>query len=649
MSYSKSENDHYPVASDEAEYDDTAILLDSQAEEDAFVNGNGEDYGKDEIDKQFKTKSFSPHWVIKPDGGRIAIARTLAVLHIIAAIAYLVYRPMSTIGDAAEIGTGTKAYQIIFYCGEILSLITFFFTILERWAPIERKCVMFNAMQPPLPREQWPSVAIFVCTYNEEVELVKTTSLAACDIDYPEDLLNVYLCDDGRDPEKKEMIKECKRPNLKYITRNNNEHAKAGNINNAMSLTQSDLIVILDADFIPSRLFLQKTLPYYYDYDFDSGVLKFNEKVGFVQTPQYFGNINANEDPFDVRSTFFFEWLIPGRDGLNSTPCIGTNFLASRVAMDSIGGMPTGSVTEDVYMSMLMQAKGYLCYYVKEYLCIGIGPETLSGIFRQRSRWTKGMYQIMFSKDNPLFLKGLTFSQRMSYFAGGWNYGMAFVTLLFMISVPLFLVFHIAPMQLPDYKTFVFVFMPFAITSFMYTFFIQYAGDNVYTSAVSGTIYSQLFNYYIVKAFFVSLYRVEMKFKVTIKSGVDASTREIMENMKKVRYNIFWSLLLVFSIIYGLANPLFFYDNFGYKMKGGDILMSISLAMAFYYLIPNLTGIFMALHRADPVHPIMHWVPVSHLIQSLALMATAIFIFYQGIFVFGEDVWPDYYDSTTTF
>ncbi|RCK13142.1 glycosyltransferase [Bacillus licheniformis] len=48
-----------------------------------------------------------------------------------------------------------------------------------------------------------------------------------------------------------------------YVTRQNNEHAKAGNLNHAMSCSNGELIVTMDADMVPLPSFLQKTVGYF--------------------------------------------------------------------------------------------------------------------------------------------------------------------------------------------------------------------------------------------------------------------------------------------------------------------------------------------------------------------------------------------------
>ena len=118
--------------------------------------------------------------------------------------------------------------------------------------PLERKPV-------PLPEntDLWPTVDVYIPTYNEPLSVVQPTTLAAMSIDWPADKLNVYILDDGKRPEFKEFAQKV---GVGYLTRPDNNHAKAGNMNSAMRYTNGDYIAIFDCDHVPARSFLQMTM-----------------------------------------------------------------------------------------------------------------------------------------------------------------------------------------------------------------------------------------------------------------------------------------------------------------------------------------------------------------------------------------------------
>ncbi|MAK71891.1 MAG: UDP-forming cellulose synthase catalytic subunit, partial [Idiomarinaceae bacterium] len=133
--------------------------------------------------------------------------------------------------------------------------------------PLQRKIATL-----PSNTEKWPSVDIYIPTYNEPLRVVKATLLAALDIEWPRDKLNVYLLDDGK---RSEFKNYCEAIGAHYIAREANAHAKAGNLNNALEETSGEFIAIFDCDHIPTRGFLQMTM----------GLFLKNSRLAMLQTP----------------------------------------------------------------------------------------------------------------------------------------------------------------------------------------------------------------------------------------------------------------------------------------------------------------------------------------------------------------------------
>ena len=140
-------------------------------------------------------------------------------------------------------------------------------------------------------------------------------------------------------------------------------HAKAGNLDNALSHSKSPDILTLDADMIPISDFLISVIPYF-----------FQEKknIGFVQTPQSFYNPDlfqynlSAEESIPNEQDYFFRTIQLCRNGLNSVIYAGSNTILSRKALEEIGGFYTDSITEDIATGLLIQDKGYQCYAIDE-------------------------------------------------------------------------------------------------------------------------------------------------------------------------------------------------------------------------------------------------------------------------------------------
>jgi len=162
-------------------------------------------------------------------------------------------------------------------------------------------------------------VDVFITVYNEPPEIVRRTAQAAVRIAYPH---RTYILDDGRSPVIEQLAKEV---GTGYISRVDNRHAKAGNLNNALRVTEGEFILYLDADQISEPQILDRTLGYFRD-----------EKVAFVQTPQHFYNVPPG-DPFGNDAPLFYGPIQRGKDGWNAAFLCGTNVVLRREALMQMG------------------------------------------------------------------------------------------------------------------------------------------------------------------------------------------------------------------------------------------------------------------------------------------------------------------------
>ena len=108
-------------------------------------------------------------------------------------------------------------------------------------------CFPLNRESIPLPdnKEEWPDVDIFIPTYNEPFTVVKNTVYGALALDWPKDKLHVWLLDDGARDEFRKFADES---GICYVARETHEHAKAGNINNALKIANGEFVAIFDCD-----------------------------------------------------------------------------------------------------------------------------------------------------------------------------------------------------------------------------------------------------------------------------------------------------------------------------------------------------------------------------------------------------------------
>lgn len=275
------------------------------------------------------------------------------------------------------------------------------------------------------------SVDVFIPVYGEPLDVITATARAARSM-YGKH--TTYILDDGKSDEVERM---AKRIGVKYIRRPTNEHAKAGNINYALSQTNGDLFVIFDADFVATKSFLYETVPFFED-----------EKIAFVQTPQYYDNqVNFVSTAAGYMQHVFYSLVQMGKNRFNAAFCVGTNVIFRRSAIEEIGGIYFESKSEDIWTSLTLHEKGYSTVYINRVLAVGKTPETLKAYLKQQLRWATGSFEI-FLQHNPLFAKKLTLDQRLQYFATTIFYfnGFAIGLLLFLPALQIY--FNITPIAL---------------------------------------------------------------------------------------------------------------------------------------------------------------------------------------------------------
>jgi cellulose synthase (UDP-forming) len=254
-----------------------------------------------------------------------------------------------------------------------------------------------------------PAVDVLIPTYDEPVEVVEPTVAAA--VSMTGATLRVSLLDDGG---RSEMAELAARHGVRYLARERRSGAKAGNLNDALALTDAPFVLVLDCDHVPTPQMLERTLGHLLD-----------EDVAFVQTPQYYANAGANSIAAAAWSqqALFFGPIARGKDGLGATFCAGTNVVFRRAALQQVGGFPEGSLTEDFELSLRLHERGWRSAYVPEALARGLGPEDMASYVSQQQRWARGCLSalpVILCARLPWRLR-LQYLLSASYFLTGWT------------------------------------------------------------------------------------------------------------------------------------------------------------------------------------------------------------------------------------
>ena len=415
-----------------------------------------------------------------------------------------------------------------------------------------------------------PSVDILIPTYNEPDFILKRTIIGCQALNY--DNKQIYLLDDTRRQSIKQLAREL---GCHYITRSDNSFAKAGNLNNALRKTSGELVVVFDADFVPTNNFLERTVGFFQ-----------KDKIALVQTPQSFYNSDPIAHNLGLQSVLtseeevFYRHLQPIKDGAGSVVCAGTSFIARRKALREIGYFVTDSVSEDYFTGIKLSAKGYELVYLDEKLSAGLAAESIGAHIEQRLRWVRGSLQALFIKSNPLTIPGLNLWQRMGHFDGILHW-FSCVPKVFFLIFPVICIFGQLNPVLSTTSEFIYIFLPFYMMQLTMFTWLNKRSRSVLLSDV----------YYLIQAIpvFVTVCKVMVSpfgkgFKVTPKG------------LSRDKFNYNWSLALPMTILF-VATLISFSISLLHSSRSG---FNIGLYWSSYNLITITVAMITLLDLPKP-------------------------------------------------
>jgi cellulose synthase (UDP-forming) len=263
----------------------------------------------------------------------------------------------------------------------------------------------FSWSRPPAQRPAATAgrkVDVYVCTYDEPAEVVMATLAGCRALTYPH---TTYLLDDGRRREMKEIAALA---GAEYLTRPDNAHAKAGNLNAALPRTDGELVFVLDADHVPMPDALDALVGYFDD-----------ERMAIVQTPHDFFNHDSVQHYVVGRheQSLFYRVVCPGKDRHGAAYWCGSAALINRHALLDIGGVATETIAEDFHTTIRLLRHGWRSSYHDEVLVQGLAPHDLDGYLLQRDRWARGNLAVFTLPESPLRAKTMSAKQRLSFLA----------------------------------------------------------------------------------------------------------------------------------------------------------------------------------------------------------------------------------------
>ena len=416
-----------------------------------------------------------------------------------------------------------------------------------------------------------PTVDILIPTYNEPDFIIKRTIMGCQALNY--ERKQIYVLDDTQRQSIKQLAQNL---GCHYITRPDNSHAKAGNLNNALRQTSGELVVVFDADFVPTTNFLERTVGFFR-----------NEKIALLQTPQSFYNsdpIARNlglEKIITSEEEVFYRYLQPIKDGARSVVCAGTSFVVRREALRNIGYFATDSVSEDYFTGIRLSAKGYELAYLDEKLSAGLAAESIGAHIDQRLRWVRGTLQAFFIKSNPLTIPGLSLWQRLGHLEGLVHW-FTCLPRVFFLFVPIVCVFGQLTPVLTTLPEIVYVFVPYYVILLTMFSWLNKRSRSILLSDV----------YSIIQAIPVSITVIKVLF-----SPFSKGFKVTPKGLARDKFNYNWSLALPMTIllaatIVGFGMSLISFQSSGFNLGlcwGAYNLLTISVAMMTLLDLPKLS------------------------------------------------------------
>ncbi|MHB1837066.1 MAG: glycosyltransferase family 2 protein [Solirubrobacteraceae bacterium] len=357
-------------------------------------------------------------------------------------------------------------------------------------------CAFERVREPRAPARP-VSVDVLIPRYDEPIEVVELPVAAAAGL--RGDDVRVWLLDDG---DSDEMRRLAAAHGVGYLRRPVHDHAKAGNVNNALARTDAEFVAIVDCDHVLSPDFLQATL----------GHFDLDDRLAFVQTPQYYANGDQPGVPGAAwhQQTLFFGAIARGKDGLGATFCCGTNVVFRRAALDDAGGFPTHSITEDFELSITLHERGWRTAYLPKVLASGLGPEDMAAYTTQQLRWARGCLSAL-----PRIVRArLPWRLRAQYLLSGLYWLSGWTVLIYMMFPMVRILAGVQPLAHLTAPGFLLHFAPYFVVA-LSTAALAGAGSYTFTALALAAASFWVF----IVASLLTLARRRGSFKVTPKTG----------------------------------------------------------------------------------------------------------------------------------
>jgi cellulose synthase/poly-beta-1,6-N-acetylglucosamine synthase-like glycosyltransferase len=326
-----------------------------------------------------------------------------------------------------------------------------------------------HTVEPELSLSAFPMVTVQLPLYNE-LYVVRRLIEASCAIDYPKDKLEIQVLDDSTDETVEivdRVVKEMKAKghNIHHIRRSSRKGFKAGALKEGLKIAAGEFVAVFDADFVPRKEFLMKTIPYFAT----------DPKMGMVQTRwEHLNNeysVLTRTQAIMLDGHFVIEQHSRNQAGY-FIQFNGTGGVWRKACIEDAGNWQADTLTEDLDLSYRAQLRGWKFKYLKDFTSPAELPADINALKSQQFRWTKGAIETS-RKLLPLVWKS-KMPMRIkihSTFHLTSNFCYPFIILAALLNMPMTFIKHGG--EFNTYFDFMSVFILAFVSSFLFYFYAQ--------------------------------------------------------------------------------------------------------------------------------------------------------------------------------
>jgi cellulose synthase (UDP-forming) len=390
--------------------------------------------------------------------GHSTVIETLGILAIMATLTYMIVR--GVLLQKAQYAAMDGAFAVLILSAEGLIMfhgIGYAINILWSRKRARRMSALLGSPRH-IKEGEWPPVAILIPARHEPRKVLEETFITVNNIDYPNK--RVYFLDDSIKEQYNKEAEELSRDyNLTLFRRTKPWHgSKAGIINDFLEQVTEKYIAVFDADDNPLPDFLKPLV----------SIMEGNEKTAFIQTPQFYSNIDENRIArvAVLQQAVFYEYICESKGTVDSMFCCGTNVLLRVSALRAIGGMDEATVTEDFATSFVLHTHGFSSIYYSHVCAFGMGPEDLIGYFTQQFRWAAGTLHVFKKMIVQFFTKPFSLKpgQWFQYLLSSTFYLVGFGFFILMLG-PIFYIFFRVPSFYGSPYVYFLAYVPYVLLS----------------------------------------------------------------------------------------------------------------------------------------------------------------------------------------